>query len=206
MEDWSQIIRALGAGAGVLGGAAQSFRREPVPYGVQEAAQATNNANTYMAASADPSSPYFRNIAGTEEQRGRTDLIASIDRIMREMASRQAGGRGTINPERRDENIWGILARGFQEAGQRARETARQQLLNMAGGQQRNAAAYTGLVQPSMLNSLFNRSNQNTGIAGASQGIMRLGEMLGKPQQGTTDFGKASVPDWYKDPSFGMQY
>lgn len=206
MEDWSQIIRALGAGAGVLGGAVQSFRKEPLPYGVQEAAQATNNANTYLAASADPNSAYFQNIAGTEEQRGRTDLIASIDRIMREMASRKAGGRGTINPERRDESIWGILAKGFQEAGLKARETARTQLVNMAGGQQRNAASYSALVQPSMLNSLFNRENQTRGIATATTGIERFGEMLNKPKQGTTAFGQASVPDWYKDSSFGLQY
>jgi hypothetical protein len=195
--DWGNIIRLLGAVGGLGGGIAQAFRKEPQPYGIAEAAQAAGNANTYMAASADPNSQYFRNISGLEEQRNRTDLISSVDRIMREIASRGATGRGTINPERRDETIWGILAKGFQDAGMKARETARQQLLNMAGGQQRNAASFGSLVQPSMLMQLFNRQNRNTGFGAASQGIMRLGEMIGKPKQGTKEFGVSSVPDMY---------
>lgn len=195
--DWSNIIRLLGAAGGLAGGISSAFRREPTPYGVNEAAQQFSNANTYLQASADPNSQYFRNIADMEGQKSRMDLIQSVDRIIREMASRTAGGRGTINPERRDETVWGVLARGFQEAGMKARETARQQLLNMAGVAQRSGAAYSSLTQPSMMMQLFNRQNQNTGMAAASQGAMRFGEMIAKPKQGTMDFGLASVPDMF---------
>ena len=199
MENWGEIIRLIGSLGNVGSGLYSSFRKEPIPYGIQEGAQAAQNASTYMAASADPNSPYFRNIAATEEQRGRNDLIASIDRIMREIASRGASGRGTINPERRDETIWGLLTRGFQEAGMKAREMARTQLLNMAGGEQRNAAAYGTFVQPSMLNSLFNRENQNKGLSTAFTGIERIGEYIGsKKKPGTKDFGTASVPDAFR--------
>jgi hypothetical protein len=195
--DWGNIIRLIGAVGGLGGGVASAFRKEPVPYGVREAAQAAQDASAYTAASADPNSQFFRNIAGMEEQKQRQDLIYSIDRIMREIASRGASGRGTINPERRDETVWGLLTKGFQDAGMKARETARNQLLNMAGGAQRSGAVYSSLTQPSMFMQMFNRQNQNSGMAGAFKGVERAGEMFGKPKQGTTGFGLASVPDMY---------
>lgn len=196
--DWSSIadiIRLVG-GVGKLGaGVMSAFEKEPLPYGVAEAAQAANAANVYANASLDPSSPYFRPLAETEELRGRSDLIASVDQIMRQLASRSATGRATINPERRDEMVWGILAKGFQEAGLRAREMARQRLLDMAGAQRSVASTYSGLTNPSMLMQMFNRQSRMGGLSGAFEGVNALSGVVDKYGKSKKEQGLSSVPD-----------
>ena len=217
----SDIVRLIGGLGSVGTGVASAFRGTPMPYGVSEAANATNAANTYANASLDPSSPYFQPLAETENLRQRRDLISAVNEIIRQNASRVAGGQGTINPERRDETIWGVLARGFQEAGIRARETARQQLLNMAGTQRGIAQNYGALAQYGMQNQLLNRASQAAGTQGgfaATNAIADLFKPKGTgnspwgapstpaPQQGTPAFGTSSVPNWWSDSTFGAQY
>ena len=194
--DWSQIadiIRLVG-GVGKAGmGIMSAFEKEPLPYGVAEAGQAAHNANVYANASLDPSSPYYRNIVETEELKGRGDLIASVDQIIRQLASRSATGRGTINPERKDEMVWGVLAKGFQEAGMRAREMARQKLLEMSGAQRGIASSYSGLANPSMMMQLLNRQSTMAGRSAAFESVNALaGTMKTKKDQGV-----ASIPDWW---------
>lgn len=204
--DWGQLLKAIGsvghAGAGIF----SAFQKQPLPPGYLEALQAQNDARTYLAASADPSSAYFQNLAATEEQRGRNDLISAVHELIRQNASRLATGRGTINPERRDETIWGMLAKGFQEAGLRAREVARQRLIDMAGGSSAMARNYGGLSEIGLYNQALNSRNRNTGISGAFETISRTGDAF-KKKQGTTSFGTASVPDTYKTgPSMGYDF
>lgn len=204
-----QLIGNLGkAGTGVF----SAFQKQGYPPGFTEAMQAQNDARTYLAASADPSSPYFRNLAETEELRGRNDLIAAVGEMIRQQASRNATGRGTINPERRDETVWGMLTKGFQEAGLRARETARQKLIDMAGGSSAMARGYAPVMQTGFFNDALNRQARNTGLSGAFDTAIRTGEWLGSRKPGKTaggtagdvatggvKFGMSSVPDWWKD-------
>ena len=211
--DWSSIadILRLVGGVGKVGtGIMSAFQKEPLPMGLQESMQAASNANTYSQAALDPSSPYFKPIQETEELRGRGDLISSVDQIIRQMASRNATGRSTINPERRDEAVWGVLAQGFREAGLRARELARQKLMDAAGAQTGIARSYATLSQPSMLNSLFNRSARNAGTAGAFEGVNALSGIFGQKKgagrthesfqgPGSVGFGNSSIPNWWSD-------
>jgi hypothetical protein len=194
--DIGSLIQLLG-GVGKVGtGIMSAFQKEPLPYGVAESANAANAANVYANAALDPSSPYFRNLAETEEIRGRNDLISSIHEIIRQHASRSATGRGTINPERRDETVWSMLAKGFQEAGLRAREAARQKLVEMSGAQRGIAASYGGLAQPSMMMQMLNRGSRNAGLSGAFDAVGILGEKA--KGSDAKSKAQASTPDDYK--------
>lgn len=191
--DWGSLIQMIGALGKTGAGIGMAFQKQPLPPGFQEAAQANANANTYMSASLDPSSAYFRNIAESEEQNQRGDLINSIQSIIRANLAR--GGRGAfVNPERRDETVWRALTQGFRDAGMRAREIARTRLLEMAGASRSGAAAYGPMMQYGALNQMINRANQAAGIGGAFDTVSRIGEAT-KKKQGTKEFGAASTPD-----------
>lgn len=193
--DWGQLIQLFGALGKAGTGIGMAFQKQPLPPGFQEAAQSASNANTYMAASADPSSPYFRNIADLEEQKMRGDLVSTIQEIIR--ANLAKGGRGAfVNPERRDETVWRALTQGFRDAGMRARELARTRLMEMAGGARQQSAAYGPMMQYGFLNQAMNRGNQAAGVGGIFDTVSRFGESMKKP--GTKDHGAASTPDWFK--------
>jgi hypothetical protein len=195
--DIGGIIQLLGGLGKVGGGIMSAFDKEPLPYGTTEAANAANAANIYANASLDPSSPYFRSLAETEELRGRGDLISSIHEILRQQASRNATGKGTINNERRDETVWGMLTKGFQEAGLRAREMARQKLIDMSGAQRGIAASYGGLGQNSMMIQMLNRGSRNAGMAGTWDAVGALGSKV-KQDSDAKSKADASTPDWFK--------
>lgn len=200
--DWGSIINLIGALGKTGAGIGMAFQKQGLPPGFQEAAQANANANTYMAASLDPNSAYFRNIAETEEQRQRGDLINSIQSIIRANLAR--GGRGAfVNPERRDETVWRALTQGFRDAGMRAREIARSRLLEMAGASRTGAAAYGPMMQYGFLNQAINRGNQAAGVGGAFDTVSRFGEAM-KKKPGTKEFGTDSTPDWFTS-GFGRQ-
>lgn len=191
--DWSSIIQLIGALGKTGAGIGMAFQKQGLPPGFQEAMQSQSDANTYLAASNDPNSAYFRNIAETEEQKQRGDLLSSIQSIIRANLAR--GGRGAfVNPERRDETVWRALTQGFREAGMRSREIARERLLQMAGVSRSGAAAYGPMMQYGFLNQAINRGNQAAGIGGAFDTVSRVGEAMGR-KQGTKEFGKASTPD-----------
>lgn len=191
--DWGNIINLIGALGKTGAGIYSAFEKQPLPPGYAEAAQANANANTYMAASLDPSSVYFRNLADTEEQKQRGDLINSVYSIIR--ANLAHGGHGAfVNPERRDETVWRALTQGFRDAGMRARELARSRLLEMAGASRTGAAAYGPMMQYGFLNQAINRANQAAGIGGSFDTVSRIGESM-KNKPGTKEIGMASTPD-----------
>lgn len=192
-EGWGNIISLI-ANLGKSGvGIGKAFEKQPLPPGYAEAMQAQSDANTYMRASLDPSSAYFRNLADTEEQKQRGDLINSVYSIIR--ANLAHGGRGAfVNPERRDETVWRALTQGFRDAGMRARELARSRLLEMAGASRTGAASYGPMMQYGALNQMINRANQAAGIGGTFDTVSRIGESM-KNKPGTKEAGMASTPN-----------
>lgn len=199
--DVSQIIQLLG-GLGKVGtGLMSAFQKEPMPYGTEQAANALNASSVYANASLDPSSPYFKALAETEETRQRNNLISSIGEIIRQQSSKRATGAGTINPERRDEMVWGILAKGFQEAGLRAREVARQRLVEMSGAQSGIAKGFGGIGDAALKTQLINRASRSSGLAGGFEAVNTLSQLLKKkdPMASTPDdykFGQATSQWW----------
>lgn len=193
---WGDLVSVI-AGLGKTGaGIANAFQKQPYPPGFQEAMQAQHNANTYLAASADPSSPYFRNIAEGEEQRMRGDLVSSIQEIIRANLARQ--GRGAfVQPERRDETVWRALIQGFRDAGMRSRELARTRLLQMSGASSAMADNFRG---PMAIGAEINRMNRNARLAGTAGSFDALGAFGSMLKPGTKEHGTASVPNsWSGD-------
>jgi hypothetical protein len=172
------------------------MQKQPYPPGYEQTLQAQSNANTYLAASADPSSPYFKNLMEVEEQRQRGDLVSSIQDIIR--ANQARGGRGAfVNPERRDETVWRALMQGFREAGFRSREMARNRLLDMAGASSRVASGYGPAMQYAATTDFLNRASRMAGTQGAFEAANRLPAAIDRAfgtKPGNKDFGVASIP------------
>lgn len=195
--DLGEIIKLIGALGGAGTGIGMAFQKQGYPPGYMESMAAANAASTYANASLDPNSPYYRNIAETEELRGRGDLITAIRQMVMSDASRRARGLATINPERRDETIWGALVKGFAEAGLRAREMARARLLEMAAAQRGIASSYAPMMQAGFLTDALNRGTRAAGTAGAFDTVMKLGDWIGQKDKKTK--GVQSTPSAYRD-------
>lgn len=191
---WGDLIRVIGTLGKAGAGMATAFSRQPYPPGMMEAMQASDWANQYARASLDPSHPYFRAAAETEEQRQRGDLVTAIQDIIRANLARRGGA--FVNPERRDETVWTALVRGFREAGLRAREMARNRLLEMAGTQSNLAKSYAPMMQAGWLTDSLNRQSRSAGLTGAFDTAIGIGDWM--KQRGGIARGKESVPDAWK--------
>lgn len=183
-----KLLGALGkAGSGFMA----SRRDQGYPMGLREAMESDLASRTYLAAAADPNSPYFRNIAATEEERGRNSLLEAIGQLFRSVRSETAMGRRTINPERRDEGMFKALSRGFYDAGLTARDNARKFLLNAAGVAGKSGVIAGRFVAPTAgAIDAANRTNRLSGSNALFKNLEELASLKG--------FGVASTPSSYK--------
>lgn len=121
--DFDMAGDILGIGAGLY----DIFRDHDNPYADAMAAN--------LAAATDPNSPQFKNLAALFEERNRAAAVKNIQQIMTQnQRARARGDRGFIvNPERRDEFRTSSLNKAFMDAGQAARDEARNTLMGTAG-------------------------------------------------------------------------
>lgn len=119
-------------------------RREPA--GMQESLQAARDARTYSAAAVNPMSPHFQAMEEIYRTRYQQDAARQADAFLRLLSRRNA--RRAVNPERLDEGIAQTMARLFEDASTRSRESASQALMNAATGQRGATQAFSpGMTQ-----------------------------------------------------------
>ncbi len=132
-------VGQAGQALGALGGIASLFQKQRDPYreipSLIPMLQAAMASKTYAEASADPNSPYFKNLAALEEETIRRDSVANILKQITLQNRARARGQvaGAVTGERQDEARAGALAELFARGKEQSRFNARDQLTRAAG-------------------------------------------------------------------------
>lgn len=155
-------IGALAQGAAAVAGL---FQKQRTPPGYNEALESGRRASQFSAA-LDPSSPYFKKLEGEERDKINLSYADALKQLIvrnnRALARGSAGAM--INPERRDETVSRVMARGFEDAQSLARDRARQYILSQVQANQMAAGSFNGVMGYGALNQQQNRTNQAGGM------------------------------------------
>ncbi len=185
----------FGSIIGDLGGIiAQSRGRRDINQEIpilQSMIDAAEASRVYAQAAADPSSKFFVNLAGMEEERLRRDFMSNLRQIL--VSHRRARARGApgfgINPERRDESRYRAIITFFEEAKDKARQLARQMLLQASQASAGAAGSFGPAVNAFGTYGGYEANRQ----AGLGEAIGSLGAKLG-PQIGEMFTPSQSAP------------
>ena len=184
----SEALPTVGAGIKLGFGIRELFRDVEEPPALAAQIAAAEQARSFAAAAADPSSPQFQALAGLNEQQRREELVGGIRRILQfNQRALARGGRGFfVSPERRDEAVSAALTRNFERARVEANINARNYLLNaaqaagaVAGQFGQIAQTEQGLIDRERLRRTSRYDALGTGISALGAQIGDLAKVFG---------------------------
>lgn len=187
MSFWDSLSTILSVGAPIVGGLFGRPKNKPSAAEQQMMANATQSANMARAAT-DPNDPMYRNLVRMEEETSRRDISESVNEMLRQrkrMSRGYGGGTGGyFSSDSGDQNISKAIARAGLDAGDRARGTARNTLLQGSQALMGGAPALQSAAQMS-----GRRSDQR------GQFISNIGAAIGQGAGYYTDEQKSHRED-----------
>ncbi|MCB7127937.1 MAG: hypothetical protein J3T61_00160 [Candidatus Brocadiales bacterium] len=198
------VVGLISTGVGIY----QGLKGQDAPAGTDELLAAAARSAKFADA-LNPNSELFQQIAAEEDAESRRNLVEGLRFLTTEQNRATGRGmRGILNPERRDEAIAQVTARGFQTSKEESRQKARDFLTRAAQANIGAAGAFQPAIDTGLALGQSNRADFLNAINAATSGVNKAIDVFGGPitstAQGRADASVGSrripSPDFFNQP------